>query len=439
MKKLLRFLSSIILTVSTASQVFACSPPALGEVWIITDGGDIYDHAFNEQVLEGTQEFVTKFNSQRQRIAKIPGFKYWKNHQLKIKTIVSDNGEYSTLQNNYEVAGFAGAKTIVCDGFNHLSALTSKIQQTFKNLGVRFLLVDSRVMNPINVAALSYNSNQSGFLAGLAGAIWLMAHHEDYDANGLKMATYGGLPAYTVVNYMYGFYYGVYYFNKFKNTDPNILTMINTLRSHEKNKKPMNKEQLSKKNIQFDKSLKNSFTGDFNSGSTASQSLNDQLININKDAIVLPVAGAQTTDSIAAILKSSDNKKAKLVGVDVDQSVQYPSAKNLFITSALKNIKDSVSNALWNALDLNSFGDHSYRQKYYKHIFSTDSTPKGGQGYTGIADNQAINPIYGDITTNEDLSSLLPQVSAGWQKILAVGSNFWNNSEKASSNPFEFN
>jgi len=45
------------------------------------------------------------------------------------------------------------------------------LQQVYQKLGVRFILVDAELSSPINVAGLTYASDQSGFLSGLAGAI----------------------------------------------------------------------------------------------------------------------------------------------------------------------------------------------------------------------------------------------------------------------------
>lgn len=58
----------------------------------------------------------------------------------------------------------------------------------------------------------------------------------------------------------------------------------------------------------------------------------------HKAQIILPVAGGQTADAVAAIAKASSN--AKIVGVDTDQSKLY---SGNFLTSITKNISEAFT------------------------------------------------------------------------------------------------
>lgn len=406
MKKILRLMSTSLVLLNSSIVLIGCRPAALGEVWIITDGGDLFDKAFNQQVIEGSQDFTDIFNKNRTLISNIPGFEYWKNHSVRIKWIISKDGELSTLQNNYNIAGYAGAKTIICAGFHHIPALTPEVQSIYGKLGIRFILIDSLINNPINIAGLTYASEESSYLAALAGSIWLVANHEKYSSNGLKMSTFGGLAADVIVENMAGYYWGVYYFNKFKNSNPEILTMINKIRT-KAGKDEMTAEELNsnKFNINFDK-LPNSFSGGFESGTPNAKAITSQLINQQGNDIVFPVAGAQTTDLISAIFNSQSNNSAKIIGVDVDQSKQYEYAKDYFITSALKGIRSSVDWMLWNSFNLTrdkETEDITYNPdggKYFNGEIKY--TPLQGKDYTGISDNPAIGDIYKTLVDDSD-------------------------------------
>lgn len=431
MKKLLKFLGINLILLNSSIVVVGCRPASLGEVWVLTDGGDLFDKAFNQQVLEGSEDFVAEFNKNRELISQIPGFENWKNQKIRLKWIIAKDGDLSTLQNNYNIASYAGAKTIICIGFHHINALTPQLQRVYQSLGVRFILVDSELANPINVAGLTYASDQSGYLAGLAGAIWLVANYEDYETNsGLRMSTFGGLPSDTIVRTMMGYYWGVEYFNQYKEQNSSILEMVNTIRSS-KNKETLS--DLEDKNIIFDK-LQNSFSNGFGSGSIDAKNITNQLINEYKDDIVLPVAGAQTTDLISAIENSQNNSSAKIIGVDVDQSLQYDYAKGYFVTSALKGIHSSVNWMLWNSFNLEKNATNIIEQSDAEKYFNGKEkyTPLSGEEYTGIANNDLIKAIYQTLVNDNTYWKLAEKISNAFDILNADLSNItdakkWNN------------
>lgn len=437
MKCFLRLLTVILLISSSSLTLIGCRIPSVGDVWIITDGGDLFDKAFNQQVLEGSEEFTKIFNDNRSAISHLPGHEIWKNKLMKTRWIISKDGNISTLQNNYNLATFGGAKTIIVVGFNHLSALTPAIQRQYQKLGVRFILVDGKLNNPIDVACLTYSAEQSGFLAGLAAAIWLVANHEIYDDNGLKMSAFGGLPADTVVSYMMGYYWGVYYVNKYRDTDNQLLKMTNNIRN-KMGKKPIAAADFIKSfNIHFDK-IDKQFTGSFVAGTKESKAVTSQLIDGYQDDIIMPVAGAQTIDLVSAVKSSSHNSKAKIVGVDVDQSVQYSYAKDNFITSALKGIHKSVATWLWYAFNLDYQNGQlpiiaTNGEKYFNG--SVAQPALSGDEYLGIANSRAIDVIYKALITNSTYWSLAQKVTDAYNglvKHLATDSdpNKWENAWK---------
>lgn len=400
MRKILKLLSTSLVVLNSSIVLVGCRPPTLGEIWIITDGGDLFDKAFNQQVIEGSQVFANTFDANREMISNIPGFETWKDHPMRIKWIISKDGDISTLQNNYNIAGYAGAKTIICAGFHHIPALTPKIQKTYDDLGVKFILIDSAIKNPINVAGLTYAAEQSSYLAGLAGSIWLVANHEKYNDN-LKMSSFGAMPTDVIVQNMSGYYWGVYYFNQFKDKDnEKILTMINAIRT-EQGLAAMSASDLANYKITFDK-LENSFSGSFDSGSPSARAITERLINTNRDNIVFPVAGAQTTDLISTIVNSPNNRQAKIIGVDVDQSLQYDYAKDYFLTSALKGINASVDWMLWNSFNLKKDGEIISANPDGENYFNREIPMLTDKEYTGIADNLPIREIYQNLIENDN-------------------------------------
>jgi len=435
MKQFLKIITASSLISSFGLELFACSIPTVGDIWIITDGGNLFDKAFNEQVLVGTQDFADTFNKYRFQISNLPNNEIWKNNSIKYHWIISHDSDISTLQNNYNIAAIAGAKTIILAGFHHLDALVPIIQDYYKKLGIRFILVDAKLDNPINVAGLTYAAEQSGFLAGLAGAIWLAANHELYDSNGLKMSTFGAFPAATIISYMMGYYWGIYYFNNYHHTDSDILKMVNAIRKANK-KQAMKLDDLNNLSITFDK-LKNQFTGGFDPATDSSKAINSELIEINHNAIVMPVAGAQTQDLVSAIKESNSNKHAKIIGVDTDQSIQYDYAKDTFITSALKGIKQSVNTWLWHAFALN-FNNDSIKpvitieedgSDYFNGVKIQDAL--GNKEYSGISHSVAIDAIYDTlINKDEKYWNLAKRVTSVFKKLAqdlaSVSKPDWN-------------
>ncbi|MBE4704318.1 hypothetical protein [Spiroplasma platyhelix] len=184
--------------------------------------------------------------------------------------------------------------------------------------------------------------------------------------------------------------------------------MINQIRSAQ-GLADMNSSELANYNITFDK-LENSFTGGFESGTPNAKAITSQLINDRKTDIVFPVAGAQTTDLISAIVNSPSNKAAKIIGVDVDQSEQYDYAKEYFLTSAKKGIRESVDWMLWNSFNLKNdegtISDYPDSEKY----FNSEIPPLADKKYIGIFDNLSIQPIY--------------------QKLIELDDTYWNLADK---------
>lgn len=79
------------------------------------------------------------------------------------------------------------------------------------------------------------------------------------------------------------------------------------------------------------------FSGSFEPGGATKAGIPTFLQEKGAD-VIFPVAGPQTLDVLSTT-------NVNLIGVDQDQSIQYPSYANRFVTSATKDLKGSLYDA----------------------------------------------------------------------------------------------
>lgn len=429
MKKIIKILAAISFSIMTTSSIIACTNPFIDlnviRITIVTDGHPVNDKSFNESSYLGAIKFQEEFKQWTNRPDEL------KNKRIIITPIVPLTIDENTFVQSYGQAIVLNSAVTIASGFAQNSALIRAQNRDFKNL-MRYIYIDGDTeVSPAkkNLAGLLYNAEQSGLMAAIAGAIWLIAHADQYGGvNDLKMSTYGGLNIPPVTNYMYGFYWGLNLVNNSTGTFNQLL-----------------KNWVQKLNPDYDISielpkvnflaLKNQFSGNFNQASPASKAINSSLVNSGAD-IIFPVAGPQISDTLAA-LEAKGN--GKVIGVDTDQQLQYRGAADRFITSALKNVSTSVDYMLWRAIGYDETAEHNeISETEMETIFKKPAPYRGGSDFVGIAKNQAIELIYDDIISNNDLiasDGFLDQVSKGWQKVLTESSNdLWSTGQKI--NPF---
>ena len=170
-----------------------------------------------------------------------------------------------------------------------------------------FAIVDSNG-NGTNVQGLQFNTAQAGFLAGYLAA--------GYSKTG-KVATYGGLKIPPVTIYMDGYWEGVQYYNQKKGKSVQVLGWSETTQN-----------------------------GVFASSFT-DQSQGQQLANnfIQQGAdVIFPVAGGTGLGSAGAAQAS--NGKAVVIWVDTDGVTSAPQYSSVFLSTAFKNVGDSVQKAV---------------------------------------------------------------------------------------------
>lgn len=433
MKKIIKILIAITFSTITTSSIIACTNPFINtnviRVTIVTDGHPVNDKSFNESSYLGAIKFQEDFKQWTSRPDEL------KNKQVIITPITPLTSDENTFVQSYGQAIVLDSAVTIASGFVQNSALIRAQNSSLKNL-MRYIYVDGDTPEVAyankNLAGLLYNAEQSGLMAAIAGAVWLIAHANEYGGvNDLTMSTYGGLNIPTVTNYMYGFYWGLYLVNN--STGDFNQTLKNWV--HELNSSYDINTELPTINFL---ALKNQFTGNFNQASPASKAINGSLVDKGAD-IIFSVAGPQISDTLAALAAKGNGK---VIGVDTDQQLQYRESANRFITSALKNVSTSVAYMLWRAIGYDETPEHNkISETEMDTIFKEPAQYRGGSEFVGIAKNQAIELIYDDIIDNNNLidtDGFLDQVSQGWQKTLTKSSNdLWSTGQNI--NPFTLN
>ncbi|HEY3607417.1 MAG TPA: BMP family ABC transporter substrate-binding protein [Pseudonocardiaceae bacterium] len=175
-----------------------------------------------------------------------------------------------------------------------------------KSATQHFAIVDSNG-NGTNVQGLQFNTAQGSFEAGYLAA--------GYSKTG-KVATYGGLKIPPVTIYMDGFWEGVQYYNQKKGKSVQVLGWSETSQS-------------------------GVFAGSFTDQSQGQQ-LATNFIQQGAD-VVFPVAGGTGLGSAGAAQSSG---KAVVIWVDTDGVTSAPQYAAVFLSTAFKNVGDSVQKAV---------------------------------------------------------------------------------------------
>ncbi len=280
----------------------------------------------------------------------------------------------SALELSYQAAVRNGADVLIGAGFTQ-NAIISHINTSpiFNQTGFLGIDVSFSGQDGWNVSTINFRTEQSGFLAALAGAEYLNQNQDFFlkDANDvLSYCAWGGMGGQSVDSYLSGFQQGMLYFNN------QILPKLNGKMTHQNH--PYQPIYLA-----FQKNL---YAGGFGVGdgdSIIGDIIASQCTLMNDDGtivkdeegnpkkvqpkLVFPVAGPQTATLVQRIV--SDHLKIGVVGVDTGmendpmttanfnlKTNTYPTlngqeCKSIIPFSAIKDMEATTATVLTNILN----------------------------------------------------------------------------------------
>ncbi|HEX5496335.1 MAG TPA: BMP family ABC transporter substrate-binding protein [Mycobacteriales bacterium] len=282
--QILAVVGVVALTASACGSKPAKSTSASGsyKACMVTDTGGIDDRSFNASAWKGMLD--------AQKGGK-----------------VTSSNVQSTSENDY-VPNINALINKKCDIIVTVGGLMSDATKSAAQAHTdqKFAIVDAAYDPPLpNVFGMEFNTAQGAFLGG-------------YLAAGMTktgaVATYGGIKIAPVTIYMDGFWEGVQYYNKQKNTNVKVLGWSEKTQNG---------------------TFANSFT-DQNKGKQITNNFEQQGADI-----VFPVAGGTGLGSGAAAQASGG--KLNLLWVDFDGCENAPQYCPFFISSVVKNIPAIVT------------------------------------------------------------------------------------------------
>ncbi|MBL0885004.1 BMP family lipoprotein [Myceligenerans indicum] len=261
---------------------------------MVSDAGGFNDKSFNQLSFEGLQSAAAAIGAETKEV---------------------ESNTESDYQGNVQSLVDEGCDAIVTVGFA-LSAAT--IESATANPDIDYILIDDPAdgdgdgqADAENIKPLLYNTAEAAFLAGYLSA--------GYSETG-KVGTFGGMEFPTVTIFMDGFRQGVDYYNEVKDADVEVVGWNGDT---------------------------GSFTGGFEADATAKNTATN-VIDQGVD-VLLPVGGPIYQSAINAIEDSG--KDIALIGVDADLYETDPSTQDIVLTSILKGMDVSTSEAVQQAAD----------------------------------------------------------------------------------------
>ena len=276
------------------------------EIAFITDIGQLMDGSFNQGTWEGVEGY-----------AKANG-KTYKYYQPANGSAATDDDRYAAMK----AAVDNGAKIVVCAGFLQDAAL-ERIAAEAKD--VAFVFIDGWATGAPNIAGIAFKEEQCGYLAGYAVV------KEGFTKLGFSGG--GGGDNAACCRYGYGFAQGANAAAK-----------------------------------EMGKTVDLNYTWQYGATFSPSTELYTLMSGwYSKGTEIVFACGGTISDSI---FQAAEENSAKGVGVDVDQSTQYP---GVVITSAMKGISAATEWAL----------DKFYAGKF-SEIANTDISLGAAEGSVGL-------------------------------------------------------
>jgi len=249
------------------------------QIAFITDVGQLKDKSFNQGTYDGVKLYAAANNK---------SYKYYQ----------PANGDQATDDDRkaaFDLACTNGAEIVVAAGFMQEAALKHAAE---KYPDIHFIFIDGYPIGFDNVAPISFQEEQSGYLAGYAAVM------EGYTKLGFMGGGGGTNPA--CQRFGYGFAQGA-------------------------------EAAAAAKGVKVELKYSWAYGGSFQ----ASPELQTMATGWYQNGTeVIFACGGSMFQSIVAAAAAED---AKVVGVDVDQSHEYP---QIVITSAMKGLADATQWAL---------------------------------------------------------------------------------------------
>lgn len=332
MKKALSLFLALVMVLSIATVLAGCNKDTAETTYEIALITDV-GTIDDKSFNQGSWEGIVQYANE--------SGKTYKYYQPKDATI-------DTLLTNIELAIDNGAKIVVCPGFNFEIAL---YQAQTKYPDTTFIFIDGEPHDEeynyetkSNLLPIMYSEQEAGFLAGYACV------KDGYKKFGFM----GGMSVPAVVRFGYGYVQGIDYAAKEMNLD--------------------------------DVEVKYTYTGSFDATPEAKATAAGWY---QSGTEIIFGCGGQLGNSVFA---AADEANKKSIGVDVDQS----SESDTVITSATKNLKKSVYDALKSYYDGSFVGGKTLRL----------DTKSDGVGIT--MDNARFNSF-----TQEEYDAIYAKVKSG--------------------------
>jgi len=244
---------------------------------LVTDGGGIDDKSFNQSAWEGLESWGKSHNLQKG----INGYNYAQS---------TDDSDFLPNINKLVKAKYA---TIFGIGYKLDNAITKASKA---NPDVNFAIIDSVVSDRKNVASVTFKTEQSSFLAGVAAAKTTKTN---------KVGFIGGIQSDVLTTFEKGFEQGV------KAVNPDIKVDVK-------------------------------YAGSFTKADVG-QSLATAMYNNNEDVVYQAAGGTGAGVFTAAKNVAKNGKKVWVIGVDQDQKAdgKYKGG-NVTLASAVKKVGTAV-------------------------------------------------------------------------------------------------
>ncbi len=295
----------IFLIAAGSFMVTSCALPLTSCSWskgslvrLVTDSGPITDQSFNESAYDSLADISN---------ASAPGQKHW---------YQPDGNSANVIANGYRAAEATGAKYILAPGFYHVAAIHSYVKGQ-KDTNLKWILADADGSLDSPAGHKEVGNRVSGIIFDMKSTSYVAGFYSAYRAQEFDkpmVGTYGGGNFPGVTDYNLGWLAGVKGANTFNAQQKNgtwkpvkVATFINAT---EWTNAGFDNQQLAHSKT---KTL------------------------LSKGAnVFLPVAGADTLGTLSEM--KEEGSKGLVLGVDTDMELKFPTFKDQFFTSILKNL-----------------------------------------------------------------------------------------------------